>query len=199
MNRTELTLGQIGEVWRLQPRGEQFTQALLSFFRSLGSHDTLQTYAFAILQLFAWYWQRHRSLVTPDRITRGDAAEYNRWLRTRDMQLTRFWLERDPERQRDLQIYDFIGKNPGSSLEQLSRRFGIYTNEDKVRFASHLACLVKRRILARTPTIAEYRREHGGAIVEPPDDLYRYTIPMIKTPAGPDRAANVGKNLSAIS
>jgi hypothetical protein len=87
---------------------------LLSFLRSVGSSETLSTYASAVLQLFAWYWQKHGRLATPDRITRGDAAEYNRYLRTRSEQLTRFWLERDPERRRDLLVYDFVGKRASS-------------------------------------------------------------------------------------
>lgn len=199
MNRTELTLGQIGEQWRYQPRGEAFTQALLSFLRSVDSPETLKTYASAVLQLFAWYWQRHGRLVTPDRITRGDAAEYNRYLRTRSEQLTRFWLERDPERRRDLLIYDFVGKNPGANLEQISRQLGVFTSEDRQRLARHLGCLVKRRTLTRTPTVAEYREQHGGSIVSPPEDVYRYVLPVIQTPAGPERASNVAKNLSALS
>jgi integrase len=199
MNRTELTLGQIGAEWRYQPRGEAFAQALLSFLRSVGSPDTLSTYASAVLQLFAWYWQRHGRLVTPDRITRGDAAEYNRYLRTRSEPLTRFWLERDPERRRDLLLYDFVGKNPGANLEQIARQLGVYTPEDRQRLARHLGCLVKRRTLTRSPTVAEYRAQHGGEVVAPPEDIYRYSLPTVETPAGPERASTVAKNLSALS
>jgi integrase len=199
MNRTELTLGQIGEQWRYQPRGEAFTQALLSFLRSVGSPETLSTYASAVLQLFAWYWQRHGRLVTPDRITRGDAAEYNRYLRTRSEPMTRFWLERDPERRRDLLLYDFVGKNPGANLEQIARQLGVYTSEDRQRLARHLGCLVKRRTLTRSPTVAEYRAQHGGQVVAPPEDIYRYSLPTVQTPAGPERASTVAKNLSALS
>lgn len=199
MNRTELTLGQIGEAWRYQPRGEAFTQALLSFLRSVGSPETLKTYASAVLQLCAWYWQHHGRLVTPDHITRGDAAEYNRYLRTRSEPLTRFWLERDPERRRDLLIYDFVGKKPGADLEQISSQLGVYTSEAREQLARHLGCLVKRRTLTRAPTVAEYRAQHGGTVIAPPEGIYRYALPIVQTPPGPERASNVAKNLSALS
>lgn len=198
-NRTELTLGQIGEQWRYQPRGEAFTQALLSFLRSVDSPETLKTYAAAVLQLFAWYWQKHGRLVTPDRITRGDAAEYNRYLRTRSEYLTRFWLERDPERRRDLMIYDFVDNNPGTSLDQIANYLGVYASDRRQQLADRLACLVKRRTLNRSPTVAEYREQHGGQVVMPPDDVYRYTLPTVQTPPGPERASNIAKNLSALS
>jgi integrase len=198
MTRTELTLGQIAAEWRYQPRGEQFAQALLSFLQSVGSADTLRSYSFSILQFFGWYWQRHRRLATPDRITRGDASEFNRWLRTRDVRLTKWWLERDPERRADLQIYDFVARNPGTNLDELSKQMGVYTPERRAGLAHRLACLTKRRALQRTPSVAEYRRANGGAIVQPPVEIFRYTVSTVSTAAGPERASTVMTRLSAL-
>lgn len=199
LTRTELTLGQIGRQWRFQPRGEAFTEALLGFLRRIDSPDTLKSYSFSVLQFFGWYWDKHGQLVTPDRVSRADAAEFNRWLRTREQRLTRWWLERDPSRRLDLRIYDVVERDPGIQLDDIARALGVFTSERKRSLAQHLACLVKRRTLERRPTVAEYRRMHGGAIVQPPDSVFRYTVPDVDTPAGAERASSISTRLSALS
>ena len=198
MNRTELTLSQIGREWRLQPRGDAFTQALLSFFRSFSGH-TLQSYSFSILELFGWLWRRDRRVPTPDRITRGDAAEFANWLRSREHGLTKWWLEHDPERRFDLQIYEVVARNPGINIEGISRALGAYTPNIRSRLAKRLACLVKRRTLSRTPTVAEYRRQHGDQVIRPPEEVFKYTIATVATPAGAERASTAMVRLSALS
>lgn len=198
MSRSELTLGQIARQWQYQPRGEAFTQALLSFFKSF-SGDTLQGYAFSILEFYGWLWQRDGRLPTPDHISRGDAVEFNKWLRTRKTGLTKWWLEQDPERRLDLQLYEIIAREPKIQLDGISRQLGAYTPNARTQIGRRLACLVKRRTLDRSPTVAEYRRQHGSTIVDPPDEIFRYTVSAVETSAGAERASTVATRLSALA
>lgn len=199
-NRTELSLGQIGERWNYQPRGPDFSRSLLSFLQRLDSENTLKMYAFTLLEFFNWYWQSKGRLATPDMVTRGDAAEYVRWLRMRREGLTKWWLEKDPERRLDLRLYEAVERQPGIDFEGLRRVVGAYTEEDANKLARRLGCLVKRKTLARTPTVEEWRRSQSeDAMAMPPRGVFRYQVPEVKTESGADRSSTVVARLSVLS
>lgn len=195
MTRTELTLGRIGQEWRYQAKGEAFTAALLDFLRSLGSPKTLSSYSFSILQFFEWYEEGNRRIPTPDRVRRADAIDFTKWLYTRDQRLIRKRLQVDPSQKDLLRIFDFVGKNPGQGYQFIRQRLAPFSDEED--FIYLLGCMVKRQILTRTPTVAEYRREHGGLHVPPA--VFHYYVPYIQTEAGSERASTIVTRLSALS
>lgn len=195
--RTELTLGQIGQEWSFQPRGEAFTSALVDFLRALNSRNTLRSYSFSVLQFFEWYRQEKGRVVTPDRVRRADAVEFARWLRQHEEPLTEERLRADPSRRDDLVLFEVVRDNPGIDLDGIrdksfmSRSFDWYVKQ--------LGCLVRAKTLRRTPSVEEYRRKNGGAIVRPPEEIFRYYVPKVQAPSGADRASMMVTRLSALS
>lgn len=213
--RSELTLGEIGRAWRHEPRGQLFTQALLDFFRSLSSSDTLRSYAFSVLQFWSWYQQEHGRFPTPDNVSRADAVEFDRWLRVHPAPLTKWRLEHDPARRMDLAIYQFVQGNPGTDIEAIRQQLGRFTeftsyHEGKRYLAievppkagglnRHLACLTKLHTLRRTPTMEQLRRETGHIVFSVPEGDFRYFIPVVAAPEGAERASTIATRLSALS
>jgi len=195
--RTELTLGQIGQEWKYQPRGQAFTSALVDFLRAIRSRNTLRSYSFSILQFFEWYRKEKGRIVTPDQVRRADAVEFARWLREHDDPLTEERLRADPSRRDDLIIFEVVKDNPGINLEGLRTKTFMTRSYDW--YVKRLGCLVRAKTLVRTPTVEEYRRANGGAVIRPPEDVFRYYVPKVQAPSGAERASMMVTRLSALS
>lgn len=195
--RTELTLGQVGQQWRVQPRGEAFTSALLDFLRALRSRNTLRSYSFSVLQFFEWYRQEQGRIVTPDRVRRADAIDFARWLREHKTPLTEERLKADASRREDLILYTLVRDNPGIDLEGI--RGKAFMSRPYEWYVNRLGCLVRNKTLLRTPTVEQYRRENGGAVIRPPEEVFRYFVPKVQADVGPERASMMVTRLSALS
>ncbi len=227
--RTELTLGRIGRAWKYAPRGEQFTQGLLDFLRSLNTEATLRSYSFSILQFFDWYEREHRGLPTPDNIRRADAVEFNKWLRTRSLGLEQWRLEHDPVRRLDLAVFEIVKRDPAIRIGDVRQALGQHRefmtfHEDKhilsiehpdmLRrggggLAKRLACLVLTKTLVRSPSLSEIRRgvvdvgldnpAQADISEMVPPEVYQYFVPEVTTPEGAERASTIATRLSALS
>jgi integrase len=214
--RVELTLGRIAQGWQHQVRGPAFTQALLDLLRSIHNQSTLRSYCFSILELWGWHEQKERRFITPDRLTRADAMEYATWLRDRERGLEGWRLSNDPQHLIDRAIFEVVDKEPGIDIEGIRRRLRarhsmttIYRGELILRadhpeegkpggLGYHLACMVKRRMIQRTPTVEELRRQ-AGMIYRPDDREFSYYPPSVATKAGASRASTIVTRLSALS
>jgi len=212
MTRTELTLRQLGDAWRSQIRGRRYLEGLVEFLRSRSNENTLRAYSYSVLQFFGWYESHHRRLVTPDLIKRVDAAEYDRWLRTRDVGLRLYYLERDPSRRFDVMLFETLRRagEQGLSFEALYAAVRQRQPVTEAELAKRLACLVALRTLKRTPSLSQIRRgevdvglppklaKRVGIDVPVPERVFRYFAPEKNTPAD-ERATTVAARLSALS
>jgi len=155
-------------------------------------------------------------------VRRDDAATYERWLRERTQNLTRYRIEMVGDRKLDEAIYDIVEGSPGIGIEaireRLARRPEFVTTVERggkpVRMlivdarcagglATHLAELVKHRTLDRTPTIEQARRgvvaELGGPVWEVPPSVFKYRVPEIVTPSGDQRSAGNATRLAVLA
>lgn len=218
--RTELTLSRVARAWASLPRGRAFAQALVDFLSSQSSPSTIKSYSYSILQLFEWLVKERGRPLAPDEVSRADAATYDRWLRQRDLPLTRQRLGEDPRRRMDAAIWDIVNQAPGSGIdhirEQLATKPEFVTTEvlngQLVRvlkadlawrsqggLGRHLACLVTDRTLTRVPTLASLRRQGMPIGAMPSPKLFRYDVPRVATPAGSERSSGVVTRLTALS
>ncbi len=176
--RVELTIAQVTKEWSFQSRGELFSQALIDFFRSLNSENTLRVYTFSILEFFEWYMKERGSVPTPDRVRRADAIEFVRWLQNRDAGLEGWRLEMDSERRMDRAIFDFVQKKSSARVSEIRKYllgFSEFcmtlegkrilqidldkvTKEIKDGLSRHLACLVYTHSLTRVPSVDQIRK-----------------------------------------
>ncbi len=215
-SRVELTLGRIAQNWQHQPRGEAFTQALLDLFRSISNQESIRSYSFSILELWGWIEQHERRLITPDKISRAQASQYATWLRDRETGLEGWWLKQDRQHPLDLTIFDVVKGKPGINIDGIRRHLRsrvslttVYRGEVILKadhpqegkpggLGYHLACMVKHRMLRRTPSVEDLRRR-AGIIYRPNDDEFSYYPPEVATAAGATRASTIVTRLSALS
>ena len=194
--RTEHSLARIASAWRSLPNGGRFIVALRDWLRSARAPGTLAVYARCALDFFEWIEFDRGGIPTPDRVTRGDVAKYEQWLRTRTVGLQQHRLNIDPTRPLDRAIHEIVARTPNADIalirsrllakpEFYADRVDPVTGEVKriLRvdrdcrggLAGRLALLARLRVLDRRPTIHELRRaamararERG----EPPPPAY---------------------------
>jgi integrase len=114
-----------------------------------------------------------------------------------------------------LAIYQYVQGNPSTNIESIRQHLGgfrefttyqggerylaIEAPPNRGGLARRLGCLVKLRTLTRTPTVEQLRREAGYLLMSVPEGVFRYTVPVVTTPAGAERASTIATRLSALS
>ena len=208
--RVELSLSELARAWRIKPRGDEFTQALIDFFATAGSYDTLRSYTFSVLQFFTWLREQGPGLPTPDGVRRADAAEYDRWLREHDRGLTRERLAADPQRREDVVIYDALLRNPASTPQEVYRMVAGRVRLSPSDLEHRLRCLVRVRTLSRFPSLSDIRAgrvsigvdaataAQAGITWEPDPELFSYSVPQVEAPPD-DRSSTVATRLGALA
>ena len=205
--RTELTLTHIGRSWATQPRGREFTEALIDFLRAHANRHTLRSYSFSVLEFFGWFERERRFIAAPDQVRRGDAIAFERWLRERQFGLREYYLRMDPTRRLDASIYALVKRRPGARMEEIARSVGAMADAG---FGKRLACLVEVKTLARQPSIAQIRRGDVDIGLPPevarrigidypvPPEVFQYFVPGDERGEA-ERASTVATRLSALS
>lgn len=211
--RAQLTFELISVAWGPQPGGAAFTAALVNFIETKTNANTRRSFAYSILELFGWLDKTQRRIPTPDRITTGDAANYVRWLETRQTGLRSWYLQQDRSRAGDAMIFQILQRSPGLNLEQIReqlRRAGASQLAAWDKLGHRLACLVSVKTLRRRPSISEIRRgvvdvgltpaqARGVGITVPvPTGVFRYWAPQDERDAQ-DRASTMATRLTALS
>jgi integrase len=200
--RAPTTLQDLAKAWSDadRRRGPRYAEQLSAFLQSLGSPKSLQTYRFSVLELFEWFASTQGRVPLPEQITRAEAARYAEYLRSRRDGLTEFRLQHDPKRQVDYAIVRYVREHPGAKLPAIARAV---PRLSKDALDVQLARLVSKRILRRTPSVAEIR-----AKVDPRAQLDHRVDPNVFTyyvqQLGPvrhqaDRAGTVTLRLSVLS
>ena len=217
-----LTAPALAEAWRAQgDRGARFAASLLAFLR-VHAPETQRSYAFAVCELWDWLAERQGGkLPPPDRVDRATAADYLVWLRTRRAGVLETRLRADPASALELAVLELVRRVPGvpyadlvAALQRLasapSKAGRASALAERVRdverapagWDRYLASLVERRIVRRSPTMAELRRIDPTLLsrlderVDPA--LFRY-YPADLEARGVERYGTIRARLAALS
>lgn len=176
------------------------------------SPGTERKYAYAVAEFFEFLARTHNKIVPPHEVTRVDAEQYVEWLANRGKEgFPNFDFSLDAERLRDgdlddeYEVYKAVERAGSAPLSQIARRLPQsvksahppldaqlathVVNESWIE--SRLVWLVEKKLLGRTPTVAELRCDHPQAgkgaqidpdaftyFVKPPVPLARATIAL---------------------
>ena len=194
--------------------------ALTSFLAParVRSPHTRRAYVASLLLFWDWYESTTGRITTPDRVDRADALRFSEWLRSNAHGIDDYRLHRDAADSLDAVIYDLVKAHPGIHLgalrEHLLRSGKDLTapgRPDTLRievadaFAldKHMACLVERRLLARTPSIEELRRSDPTLLLRMDErvdpELFAYFRHPHTAARGVDRIGSVVTRLRALS
>lgn len=185
------------------------------------SPETRRLYAFALAEFFEFVARERGRLVPPHEVRRSDAYSYAEWLTMRGRQgpqyrRWQFSLEaeklRDGDREDELAIYESLQALGKAKLSEIARRLPRRVRRaheptttqtttvlvDELWLQSRLLWLMEQRVVTRSPTMVELRREdpRAGFSESPVDpDTYTYTCVSVE----PVSRATVALRLSALS
>lgn len=219
--RIQMSLVRMAEAWRRSSdarKGARFVQYLKNFLLAFPNPHTSRSYRFAIEELWDWFDVTYGRMPTPDRIERQDALRYAEWLRTRSSaDLAEHRLRRDPDRKLEAAIYEAVRQRPGIRISEIRRQLLgrrelvgphdklLVEESDPAGLDRLLACMVKARLLTRTPTVAELRQHDPTLMlkgrlrerIEP--EIFQYERAVHTTARGAERASTMTSRLASLA
>lgn len=231
ISRSKMTLARIGDAWsRDGHRGLRFMQGLSTWLKSYTNDNTRRANTFSVLEFFEWF-EINRSvngrkglIPEPWQVTRDDANAYVAYLRTRQYGLEEERLRKDPTKKLEAAVYAFVKSKPASKFSQIRqvllddyripRKFvggrTVLEIEELDAYALDrvLACMVEAKLLTRSPTIEQLRRDPPDDTVDwqrvgidfrAPPDTFRYSVDTHTTAVGEERSGTILRRVATLS
>lgn len=200
---------------------------MTAWLTSYSNPSTRRSNTFAVTEFFDWYEVARRGrggIPLPSEVTRQDANAYVQWLHNRHSGLEEVRLRRDPSRALEAKIYALVRSSSAQTYDSI--RWSLLSDHDipKRRIDGKpvleieeenawaldilLAKMVEKRLLQRSPTMAELRAlgeqdgvdwSRAGLDFRPPPETYQYRIAKHTEAQGEDRASTVLRKIATLS
>lgn len=161
----------------------------------------------------------------PHEVSRDDANAYVQWLHSRRFGLDEIRLHRNPDRAVEAKIYSYVRTRPGTNFQDIKKhlladpeivkvstkdRGKVLSVEEDSEWGLDilLAEMVERKLLKRSPTMAELRSlgeqdgvnwSRAGIDFRPDPEIYRYFPDEHTEARGEDRASTVLRRIATLS
>lgn len=221
-----LTLERLARVWTRTDRGMAFVKGMTAWLTSYSHPGTRRSNTFTVTEFFDWYEvvRKKGTIPLPHEVTREDASAYAHWLHHRQTGLEEVRLRRDPGQAIEAKVYAIVRTQQGVRYDAIRRALLSDPEVPKVRVDGEtvlelerdnpwdldilLAKMVERRLLQRSPTMAELRSlgvrddvdwSRAGIDFRPDPDTYRYSLAEHTDAIGEDRASTVLRKVATLS
>lgn len=236
ITRSQLTLAQVGSSWaRDGAKGARFIRGLATWLNSYTNDTTRRINGYSALEFFEWYEAnrtvegRRGQIPLPWQVTRDDANAYAKYLRGRKYGLEEERLRKDPTKKLDLTIYLWVKSHPRTGFSDIRRHLLADPSisrsyrggepilsievDDPLALDRMLACMVEAKILRRSPTIEELRRNatlgkpyddtrdwaRVGLDERAPPEIFSYSLDPHTEATAEERSSTVLRRLATLS
>lgn len=226
---TPVTLERLGRAWaKDSSRGLAYIQGMTAWLSGYSNPHTRRANAYSVTEFFDWFEavrRKGRGMPMPHEVTREDANAYAKWLHQRTVGLDELRLRRDPSQALEAAVYAHVRSMPGCTFDSIRAALlsdqsipTVETADGEEVLAVEeqsiwgldlvLAKMVERKLLKRTPTMAELRKRglvegvdwsRAGLDFRPEPSTYRYTLDAHTDATGEDRASTALRRLATLS
>jgi integrase len=202
-SRTEAQYVRLVHVWRRHgDKGSRFASALESFLQHFPSPNTRRAYSFAVFEFFDWLELTERREILPDRIERKTAVDYASYLGSRDEGLDEERLQRDGRMAMELVIYRTVKRRSHISYKDLrlvleadlASEVARRDRESALWLPRLLGCMVRQKLLERSPTIEEIRTKYRAET--PPE--FTFLVKRHTDARGVERASTIFQRIAIL-
>lgn len=222
-----ITLERLGRRWAQDSsRGLGYINGMTTWLSGYSNPHTRRTNAFSVVEFFDWYdaVRAKGRVPMPHEITREDANAYTSWLHSRTSGLEQVRLDRDPLQAHEAAVYAHVRARPGATHASIRAALLAHPSLPKKRTPGGmilgieeeeawavdllLARMVERKLLCRTPTMADLRARgvvgevdwsRAGIDFRPDPSVYRYEVAEHTEAVGEDRASTVLRRIATLS